>query len=70
MYHAVASVGRVGFENAVGGRVVARRVHGIRARLVEGGGKPDISSAPAGDGDVGHGCCPLVSSAVVLGEGE
>ena len=52
----MAGVGGVGLENAVGGRVVASGVHGIRTRLVQRGGKPDIPGGPAGDGDFGHGC--------------
>lgn len=52
----MAGVRRVSLENAVGGRVIAGCVHGVRAGLVERGGEPDIPGGEAGDGDFGHGC--------------
>ena len=53
-YHAVTVELGVGLEDAVGGRVVSRGVHGVGARLVEGGGEAHIARGPAGDGDLGR----------------
>lgn len=53
--HTVAGEGRRGgVDDAVGGRVVSCSVHGIAARLVEGGGKANITRGDGGDGEGGH----------------
>lgn len=54
--HSMAGVRRIGLENAVGGGVVARGVHGVAASFVEGGGEAHVARGPACDcGFGGHG---------------
>jgi hypothetical protein len=53
-YHSVTGEMRVGFQDAVCGRVVACCVHGIGACLVERGRESHIAGVPAGDGDFWH----------------
>jgi len=53
-HHAVTRVRRVGLQDTVCSRVVACCVHGVRARLIQGGGKADIASFPPGDCDLTH----------------
>ena len=55
---------RIGFQDAVGGGVVASCIHGIGARLVEGGRESHIARVPAGDGDFWH--CGGVAAAILL----
>ena len=49
LYHAVSGELRVGLQDAVCGRVIARSIHCVGTSLVEGGGKAHIARVPASD---------------------
>ena len=61
----MASVVRVGLENAVGRGVVSSSVHSIGTSSVEGGRKANIASLPACDCDFTHDCGILYVSFLV-----
>lgn len=63
----MAREGGIGFQDTVGGRVVACCVHGIGARLVKGGRESHIARVPAGDGDFWHGRGVATAILVVAG---
>ena len=54
IYHAMTCEIRIGLQNAVGGGIISRCVHSIRASFVEGGRESHISCGEASDGDFRH----------------
>jgi hypothetical protein len=49
--HSMATVFRIGLQDAVGCRIVSSRIHGVGPCLVEGCGEPHIPSCPTGNDD-------------------
>ena len=59
-HHSMAAEFGICLQNAVCGGVVAGRVHGIRAGLIQGRGESHVPGRPTSDSDLGHvGLCMM-----------